>query len=203
MDTDKYSLIAFVALLISIVRLTGIGAASCALARPYEALGLGATVSGLIGMLGTFRPTKPGTAIASAETVDTGSPAPGQQSTTRGERHVPHHELPHRVPDRCAEGDRQAGAGPSRQCRRARGRERGRPARPSAQGHHGRHLNRQRDTTLRDATLTGAEKMEQVVEKAIPAAITLVSRWRRGPMRSAKVQSVDSPGQLPDQDAGA
>ena len=85
MDTDKHSLIAFVAVLISIVLLTGIGAALCALARPYEALGVGAAVSGLIGVLGTFRPTKPGTAIASAETVNTGSPAPGQQSTTQGE----------------------------------------------------------------------------------------------------------------------
>ena len=36
MDTDKHSLIAFVALLILIVLLAGIGAALCALARPYE-----------------------------------------------------------------------------------------------------------------------------------------------------------------------
>ena len=45
MDTDKHRLIAFVAVLISIVLLTGISATLCALARPYDALGVGGGVA--------------------------------------------------------------------------------------------------------------------------------------------------------------
>ena len=85
MDTDKLSLIAFVAVLVSIVLLTAIGAALCALARPYEALGVGAAVSGLIGVLGTFRPSKPATSVGSAGTVNTGGTAPAGSQSTQGE----------------------------------------------------------------------------------------------------------------------
>ena len=81
MPTEKHTLIAFVAVLISIVLMVSIAAVLCALQRPYEALGVGGAVTGLIGVLGTFRPNRPGTAVGSAETVNTGSPVPGQQST--------------------------------------------------------------------------------------------------------------------------
>ena len=84
MNTDKHTLIAFCAVLLSIVMLTAIGATLCALSRPYEALGVGAAVSGLIGVLGTFRPRTPGTSVGSADTVNTGSPAPGN-ATTQGD----------------------------------------------------------------------------------------------------------------------
>ena len=84
MDTDKHSLIAFVAVLISIVLMTAIGATLVAIGRDVGALGVAAAVTGLVGVLGTFRPSKAGTAVGSAETVNTGSPAPGQQSTTQG-----------------------------------------------------------------------------------------------------------------------
>jgi hypothetical protein len=56
--TDKHTLIAFVAVLISIVLLVAIGAGLVAMGRTVEALGVGAAVSGLIGVLGTFRPAK-------------------------------------------------------------------------------------------------------------------------------------------------
>ena len=78
MSTDKHTLIAFVAVLISIVLMVSIAAILCALQRPYEALGVGGAVTGLIGVLGTFRPSKPGSADGSA---NTGSPSTGQQST--------------------------------------------------------------------------------------------------------------------------
>lgn len=56
--TDKHTLIAFLAVLISIVLLVAIGAALVAVGRPTEALGVGGAVTGLIGVLGTFRPAK-------------------------------------------------------------------------------------------------------------------------------------------------
>jgi hypothetical protein len=72
--TDRHTLIAFCAVLLSIVLLVAIGAVLVAMGRTVEALGVGAAVSGLIGVLGTFRPSKPTTAVNQAETVNTGAP---------------------------------------------------------------------------------------------------------------------------------
>jgi hypothetical protein len=75
--TDRHTLIAFCAVLLSIVLLVAIGAVLVAMGRTVEALGVGAAVSGLIGVLGTFRPSKPTTAVNQAETVNTGTPREG------------------------------------------------------------------------------------------------------------------------------
>lgn len=72
--TDKHTLIAFVAVLISIVLLVAIGAILVAMGRTVEALGVGAAVSGLIGVLGTFRPSKANTSVGTADTVNSGAP---------------------------------------------------------------------------------------------------------------------------------
>lgn len=53
---DRHTLIAFIALLVAIVVLATI-AAVLAFAEKYnEALGFGALTTGLVGVLGTFRP---------------------------------------------------------------------------------------------------------------------------------------------------
>ena len=85
MSTDKHTLIAFCAVLLAIVLLVAIANVLCALQRPYEALGVGGAVTGLIGVLGTFRPRTPGTSVGSADTVNTGSPAPAGNASTQGE----------------------------------------------------------------------------------------------------------------------
>ncbi len=53
---DRHVLIAFIATLTAIVILYGLGAILAFQGRPVEALGLGGAGTGLIGVLGTFRP---------------------------------------------------------------------------------------------------------------------------------------------------
>ncbi len=53
---QRHSLIAYIATLVAVVLLVGIGAALAAWGKYSEALGVGGAVTGLIGVLGTFRP---------------------------------------------------------------------------------------------------------------------------------------------------
>lgn len=54
--TMYHNLIAFLATLLAIVILVVIGAWMASTGRPAEALGIGGAVTGLIGVIGTFRP---------------------------------------------------------------------------------------------------------------------------------------------------
>lgn len=54
--SEKYTLIAFLATLVAIVTLVVTGAIMAANGRPAEALGIGGAVTGLIGVIGTFKP---------------------------------------------------------------------------------------------------------------------------------------------------
>lgn len=53
---ERYVLIAFLATLSAIVGLVVTGAIMAANGRPAEALGIGGAVTGLIGVIGTFKP---------------------------------------------------------------------------------------------------------------------------------------------------
>ena len=53
---EKYTLVAFLATLAAIVSLSVTGALMATNGRPAEALGLGVAISGLIGVIGTFKP---------------------------------------------------------------------------------------------------------------------------------------------------
>lgn len=56
MNNDHHALFAFVSVLIAIVVLSSVAAVLAWNAKPVEALGLSGAVTGLIGVLGTFRP---------------------------------------------------------------------------------------------------------------------------------------------------
>ena len=53
---ERHILIAFLATLIAIVVLVITGAIMAANGKPVEALGIGGAVTGLIGVIGTFKP---------------------------------------------------------------------------------------------------------------------------------------------------
>lgn len=57
--SQHHSLIAFLATLAAIVILVLVGAWMAQSGRPAEALGIGGAVTGLIGVIGTFRPKQP------------------------------------------------------------------------------------------------------------------------------------------------
>ena len=57
--TTHHNLIAFLATLVAIVVLVLVGAWMASTGRPAEALGIGGAVTGLIGVIGTFRPKQP------------------------------------------------------------------------------------------------------------------------------------------------
>lgn len=56
MNNDHHALFAFVSVLVAIVILSSVAAVLAWNAKPVEALGLSGAVTGLIGVLGTFRP---------------------------------------------------------------------------------------------------------------------------------------------------
>jgi hypothetical protein len=57
--TERHTLIAFLATLVAIVILVVTGALMAANGKPAEALGIGGAVTGLIGVIGTFKPRTP------------------------------------------------------------------------------------------------------------------------------------------------
>jgi hypothetical protein len=68
MNQDKAQLIAFLATLTAIVVLVCVGAYVADMGKSTEALGIGAAATGLIGVIGTFRPKGP--PMASTESGD-------------------------------------------------------------------------------------------------------------------------------------
>ncbi len=54
--TERHTLVAFLATLSAIVVLVALGAYVGGLGKSTEALGIGAAVTGLIGVIGTFKP---------------------------------------------------------------------------------------------------------------------------------------------------
>lgn len=57
--TDRHSLIAFISILVSICFLASIAAWLAYNGKYAEALGFGGLTTGLVGVLGTFRPRAP------------------------------------------------------------------------------------------------------------------------------------------------
>ncbi len=72
--TDKHTLIAFLSVLGTIGVLFTISAVCLYSGRSVEAIGIGGVMTGLIGVLGTFRPSsKPAQNVENADTVNQGS----------------------------------------------------------------------------------------------------------------------------------
>lgn len=69
---DKHNLIAFLAVLGAIVLLFGISALCLYNGRSVEAIGIGGVMTGLIGVLGTFRPRQATANVERADTVNQG-----------------------------------------------------------------------------------------------------------------------------------
>ena len=57
--TEQHNLIAFLATLTAIVVLVGMALIALSRGQSLEAVGIGGAVTGLIGVLGTFRPRTP------------------------------------------------------------------------------------------------------------------------------------------------
>ena len=64
---DRYQLVAFLATLCAIVILVALGAYMATQGKSAEALGIGGAVTGLIGVIGTFRPRNSGGGAVAAE----------------------------------------------------------------------------------------------------------------------------------------
>lgn len=73
---ERHSVIAFVSILFAICYLATIAALLAWHQRYAEALGFGGITTGLVGVLGTFRPKSSGqTNVEKIETVNQGEPA--------------------------------------------------------------------------------------------------------------------------------
>ena len=71
MTDDRHNLIAFLSVLGTIALLFTISAVCLYNGRSVEAIGIGGVMTGLIGVLGTFRPVnKPAQNVENAETVN-------------------------------------------------------------------------------------------------------------------------------------
>ncbi len=69
---ERHSLIAFCAILFAICYLATIAAVLAWSQRYAEALGFGGLTTGLVGVIGTFRPKQPSATAEKAETVNQG-----------------------------------------------------------------------------------------------------------------------------------
>lgn len=74
--SEKYTFYAFLATLVAIVVLVSLGAALGLNGRPVEALGIGGAVTGLIGVIGTFKPRTTAPDEAQVVTVAPGATLP-------------------------------------------------------------------------------------------------------------------------------
>jgi hypothetical protein len=73
--SERHTLIAFCAILLAICYLATIAALLAWQERYAEALGFGGLTTGLVGVIGTFRPKAPTANVEKAETVNqTGAP---------------------------------------------------------------------------------------------------------------------------------
>lgn len=71
---ENHTLIAFLACLVAIVILVLAGAWLAVNGKSAEALGIGGAVTGLIGVIGTFRPRSPTGNVEKADTVNQVTP---------------------------------------------------------------------------------------------------------------------------------
>lgn len=76
MTNDKHNLIAFLAILGAICFLATIAAILAYHAKYAEALGFGGLTTGLVGVLGTFKPRSSGSNVENANTVNQGGVQP-------------------------------------------------------------------------------------------------------------------------------
>lgn len=76
---QKYNAICFLSVLSAIVLLAAVGAGLVSMGKQVEGLGIAAAVTGLIGVLGTFRPKSAASAtdVANAVTAQQPSNQPG------------------------------------------------------------------------------------------------------------------------------
>jgi hypothetical protein len=72
---ERHSLIAFCAILFAICYLATIAAVLAYTARYAEALGFGGLTTGLVGVIGTFRPKGSTSNVENAENVNQGQPS--------------------------------------------------------------------------------------------------------------------------------
>jgi len=79
--TERHTLIAFLATLVAIVVMVGMGLAALAQGKSLEAVGIGGAVTGLIGVLGTFKPRTVNPDTPQSVTVDNGAGNPVQVET--------------------------------------------------------------------------------------------------------------------------
>lgn len=70
---DRHSLTAFCAILVAICYLASIAALLAWQAKYAEALGFGGLTTGLVGVLGTFRPRQATGVVENAENVNQGA----------------------------------------------------------------------------------------------------------------------------------
>lgn len=70
MTSDRHTLVAFISLLISICYLATIAAILASQGKYAEALGFGGLTTGLVGVLGTFKPRNNSANVEKAETVN-------------------------------------------------------------------------------------------------------------------------------------
>lgn len=70
--SDKHSLVAFCAILFAICYLATVAAVLAWERRYAEALGFGGLTTGLVGVLGSFRPKTPTANVEKADTVNQG-----------------------------------------------------------------------------------------------------------------------------------
>lgn len=68
--TDRHTLIAFLSVLAALVLLFAIASVLLYFGRSVEAIGIGGVMTGLIGILGSFRPRSPSSNVEQADTVN-------------------------------------------------------------------------------------------------------------------------------------
>lgn len=68
--TDRHNLIAFLSVLGAIVLLFLMACVLLYFGKSVEAIGIGGVMTGLIGVLGTFRPQRPTANVEQAQTVN-------------------------------------------------------------------------------------------------------------------------------------
>lgn len=68
--TDRHTLIAFLSVLAALVLLFAIASVLLYFGRSVEAIGIGGVMTGLIGILGSFRPRAPSSNVEQADTVN-------------------------------------------------------------------------------------------------------------------------------------
>lgn len=75
MNDERHNLIAFCTLVAAICYLATVAALLAARGKYAEALGFGGLTTGLVGVLGTFKPKSATATVQNADTVNQGTPS--------------------------------------------------------------------------------------------------------------------------------